>query len=468
MPAAPAQIQPPPIPSCDVLIVGGGINGAGIARDLALRAHLKNTPLRIVLAEKNYWSAGTSGKNSHLIHGGLRYLKYFDFGLVHEALRERATLLKLSPDSVRPLRFEIPLNSLPERLFYSAGVALYDLLSLGHRIGNSNYFRGPLSYWDAASDSAPLVIDNMRDARHYGAICVPRTTVRDLTSTTANLYPLPQALGGAKPANNPASNSCPAPSLIQAKVVVDTRGPWANTANLRLVRGSHIVVPRLYEGTHAIAHFHKDGRILFFIPWGEPGTDLPQTTLIGTTDVDHTGTPDDVRISNEEVQYIASITAELFPKNTPTKILGTFSSLRPLVVAEGKSATATSREHKIEFNPQGILAVTGGKYTTYRSMSEEATDLICTKIAPNLANFHPTRTEPFAVETKRPKSLQARYEWAKQQEGCDSLEAFLTCSTNWAWQKHWTPTDLIQLGATESEAQTLSQKWAPPPWPTTP
>lgn len=433
----------PPLPNCDVLIVGGGINGAGIARDLALRAHLKNTPLRIVLAEKNYWSAGTSGKNSHLIHGGLRYLKYFDFRLVHEALRERATLLKLCPDSVRPLRFEIPLNSLPERLFYSAGVALYDLLSLGHRIGSSNYFGGPLSYWDAASDSAPLVIDNMRDARHFGATCLPRTAATHLTSTSAHLNDSP----------------------IQAKVVVDTRGPWANTANLRLVRGSHIVVPRLYEGTHAIAHFHKDGRILFFIPWGEPGTDLPQTTLIGTTDVDHTGSPDQVKISNEEVQYIASITAELFPQNTPAKILGTFSSLRPLVVAEGKSATATSREHKIEFNPQGILAVTGGKYTTYRSMSEEATDRICTKIAPHLANFHPTRTQPFAIETKRPKSLTARYEWAKQQEGCDTLEAFLTCSTNWAWQKHWTPADLIQLGATETEAQTLAQKWAPPPWP---
>jgi glycerol-3-phosphate dehydrogenase len=434
---------PQPIPSCDVLIVGGGINGAGIARDLALRAHLKNTPLRIVLAEKNYWSAGTSGKNSHLIHGGLRYLKYFDFRLVHEALRERATLLKLSPDSVRPLRFEIPLNSLPERLFYSAGVALYDLLSLGHRIGNSRYFGGPLSYWDAASDSAPLVIDNMRDARHHGAICLPRTTVTNLNATSAHI------------------NGAP----IEAKVVADTRGPWANTANLRLVRGSHIVVPRLYEGTHAIAHFHKDGRILFFIPWGESGTDIPPTTLIGTTDVDHTGTPDDVRISNDEVQYIASITAELFPKNTPNKILGTFSSLRPLVVAEGKSATATSREHKIEFNSQGILAVTGGKYTTYRSMSEEATDLICTRIAPHLANFHPTQTQPFAVETKRPKSLAARYEWAKKQEGCDSLEAFLTCSTNFAWQKIWTPADLIELGATEAEAQTLSQKWQPPAWP---
>lgn len=403
----------------DAVIVGGGINGAGLARDLVLRGQLSGQPLRILLLEKSFWGAGTSGKNSHLIHGGLRYLKYFDFALVKEALRERARLLELAPNTVRPLRFEMTADGPFDRLFYGAGIVLYDLLAGSHRIGKSNYLSGRLSYWDAASDSAALVIDNVRDARHHGATCVHGRGVKRLFADSVELDV------GVR---------------VRGRCVIDARGPWMGGGDMRLVRGSHIVLPRLYEGDHAIAHFHTDGRIIFFIPWG----DLDPVTLIGTTDVDHNNGADHVEISWSETEYLKTIAEQLFPHSANLPILGNFSSLRPLLAAVGKSASATSREHHIAFRDDGVLAIQGGKYTTYRAMAEEAADLVCRRIAPDekLKDLHPTRDTPFAVPTKRPRGIEERVAWARQEEDCPNLEAFLTCSTNWAWQRRWTPEQL--------------------------
>jgi len=406
----------------DAVIVGGGINGAGVARDLALRAHSANHPLDILLLEKSFWGAGTSGKNSHLIHGGLRYLKYLDINLVREALRERATLLKLAPNTVRPLRFKLSTNGPLDSLMYGVGIALYDLLAGRHRIGKSQYFGANLSYWDATSDSAALVIDNFRDAQQFGAVCLPRCPVRRISGDGVELD------NGVR---------------IKAATVIDARGPWNRSASMRLVRGSHIVLPRLFPGEDAVAHFHSDGRIVFFIPWG----DLNPVTLIGTTDVDHSGSADSVEISWNETEYLQDIAAKLFPHSADMPILGTFSSLRPLLAAPGKSASSTSREHHIAYRPDGVLEITGGKYTTYRLMAEQAADLACLRIAPDLATLHPTRTAPFTVPTLRPKCFEQRIAWAKAEEGCETLEEFLTCSTNWAWQKHWTADDLAPFAA---------------------
>ena len=408
----------------DAIIVGGGINGAGLARDLALRAHTAGHPLRILLLEKRFWGAGTSGKNSHLIHGGLRYLKYFDFRLVSEALRERALLLEMAPNTVRPLKFELTTNGLFDQLFYGAGIVLYDLLAGKHRIGKSTYLGDHLAYWDAASDSAALVIDNVRDARHYGATCISGRGVKRLGADWVELD------NGIR---------------VKAGCVIDARGPWMGGEQMRLVRGSHIVLPRLYEGDHAIAHFNSDGRIIFFIPWG----DLEPVTLIGTTDVDHGESPDKVEISWSETEYLRDIAEKLFPASAQMPTVGCFSSLRPLLAAVGKSASATSREHQIGFRADGVLEIKGGKYTTYRAMAEEAANLVCTKIAPddNLATIYPTRTTPFAVSTKRPTTIDARIAWAKTEEGCPDLEAFMTCSTNWAWQKRWTLEELAPIAA---------------------
>jgi glycerol-3-phosphate dehydrogenase len=406
----------------DVAIIGGGINGAGLARDLALRAHLKNKPLRILLLEKRFWAAGTSGKNSHLIHGGLRYLKYMDFALVREALRERSLLLKLAGHAVRPLRFDLPLDSWFKRLYYCCGISLYDLLAAGHRIGKSKYWGQTLTYWDAASDSAALVIDNVRDAQLLGADCRPRTKAANVQSNAITLE------DGTR---------------IEARVIADARGPWMPVENIRLVRGSHIVVPRLYQGDHAIAHFHTDGRIIFFIPWDG----LQPLTLIGTTDVDHDGGPDDVQISGAEREYLLAIARKLFPRQNIGDIAGEFSSLRPLVAEPGKSASATSREHRIEFGEDGILRIEGGKYTTYRSMAEEAADKLLARVEPSLVGFYPTRIEPFRVPVDRPKDLESRIAWAKREEGCRNAEEFLTCCTNWAWQKRWSPDEIAAIDA---------------------
>lgn len=396
----------------DVVIVGGGINGAGLARDLAVRAHKKQRPLRVLLLEKQFWGAGTSGRNSHLIHGGLRYLKYFDFALVREALAERSRLLKLSSDTVRPLEFALWVNSFPERLFYSAGIFLYDLLATGHRIGSSHYLGSHASYWDAASDSAALVIDNVRDAARLGVDCVAKAKVISLERDKVWLE------GGIE---------------VEAGAVVDARGAWTEGKRIRRVRGSHIVLPKLFEGDQAIAHFHKDGRIIFFIPWG----DLERVTLVGTTDVDHPGSPDRVAIDGSEEEYLRMISTKLFPHSASLPVLGRFSSLRPLLSAEGRSASATSREHQIDWREDGILEIVGGKYTTYRSMAEESADFCLRRVAPELAGFYPTRDEPFGIPTKRPQGIAQRIQWAKDQEGCTTALDFLTCSTNWAWQKQW-------------------------------
>ncbi len=269
----------------DVLIVGGGINGAGIARDLMLR----DANLKVALVEKNHFASGTSGRNSQLIHGGLRYLKYFDFGLVREALHERATLLRIAPELVRPLQFLIPCYGPWDRWFYGAGLTLYDALSGGSSIGHHRALSGAetaklepeleragldagLLFYDGRVHSARLVLENIIDAQTRGACVANYLEVRGDQAI--------DKLSGEQFA-------------LRAKRFVDATGSWSKAGPLRLVRGSHLVFPRIQKGAEAIAYFDRQGRIVFLIPWGE-NDDL---TLVGTTDVDHAGDADDVRIS---------------------------------------------------------------------------------------------------------------------------------------------------------------------------
>ncbi len=353
--------------SWDVLIVGGGINGAGIARDLMLR----DAGLKVALVEKNHFASGTSGRNSQLIHGGLRYLKYFDFGLVREALRERATLLKIAPELVKPLRFLIPCYGPLDRWFYGAGLTLYDALSAGHSIGAHQALsnaevsnREPdldrarlgagLLFCDGQVHSARLVLENLLDAEARGACLANYVEFQGETAMdrlTGEEFPL------------------------KAKRLVDATGSWSTGAPLRLVRGSHLIFPRIQKSNEAIAYFDEKGRIIFLIPWGE-NDDL---TLVGTTDVDHTGGADSVHISKEEANYLKSIVHRLFPGYREEPVSG-YSSLRPLIAQTGRSATSTSREHRI-WETGRTLHISGGKYTTYRAMSEELVDMILPAVA---------------------------------------------------------------------------------------
>jgi glycerol-3-phosphate dehydrogenase len=373
-----------------VLILGGGVNGAGIARDLALRARESGLDLQVGLIEQRQFGSGTSGKNSHLIHGGLRYLKNLEFRLVREALRERAILLRVAPHLIEPLRFLMPINGRFARVQYGCGLWLYDLLAGDWRIGRHAVVDVPrvreiepgldtagltcgAMFCDARVYSARFVLANVWDAVRHGAAAA-NYVVAEGWNRDGRVWrvALRDTISGEQ-------------FETRARKLVDTTGPWSAAGGLRLVRGSHIVLPRASAGPHAIADFDAAGRILFVIPWGEAGG----VSLVGTTEVDHEAGPEDVRISGEELRYLTARVRRLFPA-ADLHPCAAFSSLRPLLRGRARSSARTSREHRIWNEPDGVLHVAGGKYTTYRLMSEEAADLAVREVAPRLAGVHLT------------------------------------------------------------------------------
>ena len=385
-----ARLQEAPL---DVLILGGGINGAGIARDLALRNRRAGLDLRIGLVEQRHFASGTSGKNSQLIHGGLRYLKNLELGLVSEALRERATLLEIAPHLVRPQPFLIPMYGWFARFFYGTGLALYDALAgartlqrhssltrdqvvrLEPELATTNLTAAAI-FFDAHVHSARFVLENVFDAVRNGAMVVNYVRAQRVGPEAVRLH---DSLTGRS-------------FEAHATKIVDATGPWADEASLRLVRGSHIVLPRLNRSDNAIAYFEPSGRIVFVIPWGERG-DL---SLVGTTDIDHTAGPDNVYITPDEIDYLLSVVKRLFPHCGDLRPISTFSSLRPLVRDHSSSPTKVSRGHRIWTSADGVLHVSGGKYTTYRAVSEEAVD----KIVPDLAHVHETTVTPLGGNSR--------------------------------------------------------------------
>lgn len=380
----------------DILILGGGINGAGIVRDLALRAQLTRHPLQLALIDKAHFASGTSGKNSQLIHGGLRYLKYMEFRLVREALQERSTLLEIAPHLVEPLPFLIPMYSYFAKVFYGTGLWMYDTLAGQRNISKHRAISleevkrlepglktGDLVsaaiFYDGRVHSARFVLENLREAEDHGAVLANYVRAKSFRQHNGEWT--------IEAVDELTQTSF----TLRARQLINTTGPWAGESfpaenKLRLVRGSHLILPRLNRSDNAIAYFEQDGRIIFFIPWGSQG-DL---TLIGTTDVDHTGSPDDVHISPEETDYLLGIAHDLFPESRRMQPVASYSSLRPLVRDDSGSATATSREHRIWRGGDGVVHVSGGKYTTYRVMSEEAADLALETLAPDLVPVHET------------------------------------------------------------------------------
>jgi len=478
----------------DVLILGGGINGAGIARDLALRARRKGHQLRIGLIEQRQFGSGTSGRNSQLLHGGLRYLENLEFGLVREALHERATLRGIAPHLVDPLPFLIPFYGWFERRYYGTGLWLYDLLAGSRNIARRRYLsREDLAqaeprldmsglhsaaiYHDCRVNAARFLLENIFDAARDGAAIANYTRADKHEQSNG---------GHAVEARDMLSGDF---FRVRAMKLVDARGPWDDGGSLRLVRGSHIILPRVNASPNAIAHFAADGRIIFIIPWG-PGERL---SLVGTTDVDHAGGPDDVRITADEVRYLQGIVAGLFPAAAGQEPISTYSSLRPLLKTSG-SATAASRGHRIWNDDEGVLRIAGGKYTTYRAMSDEATSLVVQEIAPELTDRCATGETPLggntgealeeltaqtpalaarhgleATEVKqlvraygvqtprvlelmppRPEDGLSRIEcaiiaFAARHEMAQRLPDVLYVSTYWGYQRHWEPEDLARV-----------------------
>jgi glycerol-3-phosphate dehydrogenase len=380
-----SSIPPEPAFDCDVLIVGGGINGCGIARDLAGRGW------RVVLCEKDDLASHTSSSSTKLIHGGLRYLEYYEFSLVRKALQEREVLLKSAPHIMWPLRFVMPHDpSMRPAWMIRIGLFMYDHLARRevlppsrsvdlrrHAAGKplkDQYKRG-FVYSDGWVDDARLVVLNALDARARGAEVLTRTRCvhaqRGADGWTATL----QGADGAQ-------------RTLRARAVVNAAGPWAEsflrgvaqsakgealaTKSLRLVKGSHIVVPRLFEHDHAYIFQNPDKRIIFAIPYQD------EFTLIGTTDIELTGDdPGAARIAQEEIDYLCTQASRYFEKPiVPADVVWTYSGVRPLLDDASGDPSAVTRDYLLESNTTAapLLSVWGGKITTFRKLAEDAAD----------------------------------------------------------------------------------------------
>ncbi len=367
---------------CDVLVVGGGINGAGIARDAAGRG------LSVVLCEKDDLASHTSSASTKLIHGGLRYLEYYEFNLVRKALIEREVLLRAAPHIMWPLRFVMPhAQGQRPALLIRAGLMLYDLLarrellpaSAGvdlrcHPAGQplKREFTRGFIYSDGWVDDARLVVLNAIDAAEKGATVITQATctgaLRNGSGWQANLF----------------KASC-GDIRVNARYLVNAAGPWtasflqqaapkAQARQLRLIKGSHIIVPRIFEHDNAYIFQHPDGRIVFAIPYEQ------DFTLIGTTDLDYQGDAGKVAITEDEIAYLCELSSYYFAKPiVPADVVWTYSGVRPLVEDEAADAKAVTRDYRLEVDAEGgapMLSVFGGKITTFRKLAEEAVDLI--------------------------------------------------------------------------------------------
>ncbi len=383
-------------PSFDLAIIGGGINGCGIARDAAGRG------LSVFLCEQNDLASGTSSASTKLIHGGLRYLEYFQFRLVREALTEREVLLRAAPHIIRPLRFILPHHrGLRPAWLIRLGLFVYDHLG-GRRLlpGTSSvdltldetgvilkgdYSRG-FEYSDCQVMDSRLVILNAMDAAARGAEIRPRTACLS-ARRRGRLWELTLA-------DSSTGKKYP----VQARVLVNASGPWLDQTlthidhherreHVRMVKGSHIIVAKLFDHPKAYIFQNPDGRIIFAIPWED------DFTLIGTTDLDFHGNPGAVAINEEETQYLCRAVDDYFTTPiTPADVIDSFSGVRPLF-DDGKSrAQAATRDYVIRLDDGGesapLLCLYGGKITTYRKLAESVLE----KLAPFLPPMTPTWT----------------------------------------------------------------------------
>jgi len=367
----------PPLADCyDLAVIGGGINGVGIAADAAGRG------LKVFLCEKDDLAQHTSSASSKLIHGGLRYLEHYEFRLVREALAEREVLLAKAPHIVKPMRFVLPHRPhLRPAWMIRAGLFLYDHLGKRKRLGASRSLRfGPgyplkpaitrgFEYADCAVDDARLVVLNAMAAREHGADILTRT--RCLRAERVDglwQVDLQHADGSLQ--------------SIRARALVNAAGPWVASFikddlkldapyGIRLIQGSHLIVPRLYEGDHAYILQNEDQRIVFCIPY------LDRFTLIGTTDREYSGDPAKVAITEQETDYLLKVVNAHFNHQLSRgDILHTYSGVRPLCNDESDNPSAVTRDYTLALSAtQGeapLLSVFGGKLTTYRKLAESA------------------------------------------------------------------------------------------------
>lgn len=369
----------------DLAVVGGGINGAGIAADAAGRG------LSVFLCEQHDLASHTSSASSKLIHGGLRYLEHYEFRLVREALAEREVLLAKAPHIVHPLRFVLPHRPhLRPAWMIRAGLFLYDHLgkreklpaSRGLRFGPDSPLKAEITrgfeYSDCWVDDARLVVLNAMAAREKGGHVHPRTRCVSARRSKGLWHLHLERSDGSL-------------YSVRARALVNAAGPWVDRFlrdelrqkppyGIRLIQGSHLIVPRLYEGEHAYILQNEDRRIVFAIPY------LHQFTLIGTTDREYQGDPAKVSISEEETDYLLNVVNDHFKRQLGREdILRSFSGVRPLCDDESDDPSAVTRDYTLALdNTPGeapLLSVFGGKLTTYRKLAEAALE----QLAPHFA-----------------------------------------------------------------------------------
>jgi glycerol-3-phosphate dehydrogenase len=368
----------------DLLVVGGGINGAGIARDAAGRG------LSVVLCEQDDLASHTSSASTKLIHGGLRYLEHREFGLVRKALMERETLLRAAPQIIRPLRFVMPhVPSLRPAWLIRIGLFLYDHLAKRELLPGSRgidlrrhpagaplveSIRRGFVYSDGRVDDARLVVLNALDAKERGAEILTRAKLVSATRADDEWLAMLALADGTT-------------RVVRARAIANAAGPWVGDVlhgalgraarhSVRLVKGSHIVVPKLFDHDHAYIFQNPDQRIVFAIPYEH------DFTLIGTTDVEYVDDPAKVAIDRDETRYLCDSINRYFKRTiSPADVRWTYSGVRPLLEDErADNPSAVTRDYKLELDDGSgapLLSVFGGKITTFRKLAEEAADLLC-------------------------------------------------------------------------------------------
>jgi glycerol-3-phosphate dehydrogenase len=368
----------------DVFVIGGGVNGCGVARDAAGRGY------SVYLAEKSDIASGTSSASSKLIHGGLRYLENFEFSLVRESLRERDILIKIAPHLIKEMRFILPHhNKLRPVWLLKLGMLLYDNLYSSKYIKRSSFIRLPFheskstlkdafkkgfEYSDCITDDARLTVLNATDAKRLGGNINTRTIVKNMEQKKGvwNIEVL-----------NTISNET---KYVQAKVVVNATGPWIDTFlknyskqtkvdNVRLVKGSHIVVKKLFNHSYSYVFQNSDGRIFFAVPWEK------EFTFIGTTDVDFKGNLDNFSASEDEINYICKSANQYFRSDiSSSDVCNHWSGVRALYHDGSIKAQKASRDYTIKIDSQdnksALINIFGGKLTTFRQLSEEVVNKV--------------------------------------------------------------------------------------------
>jgi glycerol-3-phosphate dehydrogenase len=384
----------------DLLIIGGGITGAGVSLDASLRG------FKVALIDKGDFASGTSSVSSKLIHGGLRYLEHGSFRLVYEALHERRLLLRNAPHLVHPLRFTIPFyqGSRIPAWKWRAGLTLYDILAGKSNLGRSHSLnarqlraefpglretglQGGAAYCDAQMDDARLCLEVLQTSAWQGACLANYVEAVGFEEVAGQI-------SGVKVVDKVKGDQF----TIRARQVLNAAGPWVDhicqlagdsgDPYLQPTKGVHLVVPDQGMSSAFLLLHPVDGRVFFVLPWNG-------RTLIGTTDTLSEHTPDHLKVTEVEVTYLlAGFNYNFKPELQDGDVVNTFAGVRPLLRAKANDPSSLSREFRVWTSPSGLISVAGGKYTTYRAMAEAVTD----RVADRLGKRGPCKTRQFRLD----------------------------------------------------------------------